>query len=401
MRVWIVAVALLAACRGDRARPHRDDAAPASRSLVPKLLPSEDPAAALARLDGEVALYQQRGELPAAIGALVDRAGIHGRVEDYQAALALSQKFLDTATGPSQKDAWRLRTRVLTRVHRFTEARAALEHVKTGALNATEWRELEAAIDEASGQLDKSAPVREQVAKDWGSTTNLVSLAGSLAAQDKLDDALAVMPKAAAALHDNSPELLAYLLFQWGRIYELRGEPAAAREFYAAARTRLPTLEETTHLAQAMVATGDVAAAKKLVTDELAHDRHPELLALAAQLGHDDALAAEARREWDRYVAALPEAFSDHAARFYLTIDPQHALVLARANLANRDTREARALVVEAALAAKDPAAACEVVGALATSPLRTERFTAWRALSACGHSAEAEKLGNELGIRN
>ena len=401
MRAWIVAVALIAACRGDHARPHRDEAAQASRSLVPKLPPSEEPAAVLARLDGEVELYQQRGELPTAIAKVLDRAGIHGRLEDYETALALSQKLVDTAVGPNQASAWRLRTRVLTRVHRFTEARAALEHVKAGALNATEWRELEAAIDEATGHLDRSAPVREQVAKDWGSPTNLISLAGSLAAQGKLDAALAVMPQAAAAVHDNSPELLAYLLFQWGRIYELRGEPAAAREFYAAARARLPTLEETTHLAQAMIATGDSAGANKLVTEELAHDRHPALLALAAQLGGGDALAAEARREWDRYVAALPEAFSDHAARFYLTVDPAHALVLARANLANRDTREARALVAEAALAAKDAAAACEVTGPLATSPLRPERFIAWRALSACGRTDEATRLGSDLGIRN
>jgi hypothetical protein len=183
------------------------------------------------------------------------------------------------------------------------------------------------------------------------------------------------------------------MLFQWGRLYELDGKPAEARPFFEEAHRRLPgSLEATVHLAQAMIATGDDKPAHTLVDAALADNRHPELLAF----DHPD----EAQREWERYVAALPEAFSDHAARFYLTRDPARALVLARTNLANRDTPEARALVAEAALAAGDAASACAVVDPLIAGPApRAQRFVAWRALSKCGRGPEAERLAHDLGI--
>jgi thioredoxin-like negative regulator of GroEL len=391
--VWraIAAVALLAACRGDRPAPaaHRD------ASVVPHLPASEDPAAVMRRIDATPELYRARNQDGFTIPALLERAAVRGRLEDYQDALALSARWVEAE--PKQELAWRLRVQALSRVHRFADARAALEGLKA---RSTEWQDLEATIDEASGHLERSGPVREATARTWRSPTNLVAWAASLALEGKLDDALAVMPKAAAAVHDNSPTLLEYILFQWGRLYEQKGEMAAARELFAAARARLPTLEATTHLAQTMIATGDSAGAKKLVDGALAADRHPELLALAAQLGAP--LVDEARREWERYVAALPEAFSDHAARFYLGpgADPSRALALARVNLANRDTREARALVVEAALAAHDATAACEVVEPIVGPPaLRAQRFIAWRALAACGRNAEADRLATELGI--
>jgi hypothetical protein len=292
----------------------------------------------------------------------------------------------------------------LSRAHQFVAARAALEEVKKRSLNETEWQELAATLDEATGK--STVAVRETIAHEWPSPTNLVAWAASLALDGKLDEALAIMPKAAAAVHDNPPELLVFILFQWGRLFEQKGEPAAARQLFAAAYARLPTLEATTHLAQAMIATGDRPAAGQVVAAALADDRQPELIALAAELAPDPARRAtlldEARREWDRYVAALPEAFADHAARFYLGAgaDPGNAFALARRNLANRDTREARALLVEAALAVHDDAAACAVVEPISAPPAsRAQRFIAWRALTACGRANEADRLASQLGI--
>lgn len=361
---------------------------------------SEDPAQAMSELDAAVAIYDQRGSAGDVISAHLQRAAARGQLDDYQAALARSAKWI--ADEPNQVAAWRSRFSALSRVHRFADARKALAEIQKRSLAAGEWEDLEASLDEATGK--SSLAIRESLEQRWGSTTNLVSLAASLSLEGRLDDALALMPKAAANLRDNSPALLEYLLFQWGRLYEQKGEMAAAREFYAAARARLPVLEATTHLAQTMIATGDRAGAKQLVDRELKTNRHPELLALAGDLDGDPALVAEARREWERYVAALPEAFSDHAARFYLAGggDPARALVLAKANLANRDTREARALYVEAALAAKDPHEACTAVGPLLGPPaLRSQQFLAWRALTACGRTEEAQRLAEKLGIRN
>jgi hypothetical protein len=385
MRI-LVAVALLAACRGSTAKKHDAGHAPASAvsdPVLPRLPRSPDGVAEVKRLEAELPLARDPNTaLPLSLAL----AKIRGRLEDYQDALARTQAWL--AAKPDDVDALRARVQALTSVHRFGEARALLEKVPL-----TQRMDLDITLDEATGHLERSAPAREANAKNYASTQNLVAYAASLGLQGKIDDALAVMPRAAAALHDNSPELLSWMLFQWGRLYELDGKPAQARPFFEEAHRRLPgSLEATVHLAQAMIATGEEPQARALVEAALADNRHPELLAFE----HPD----EAQREWERYVAALPEAFADHAARLYLTRDPARALALARTNLANRDTPEARALVAEAALAAGDAASACAAVEPLIAGPApRAQRFIAWRALAKCGRTAEADRLARDLGI--
>jgi len=387
----VAAVALLAACHGHRARRHDAGPAPASAvSEVPKLPKSPEGTAELQRLASELELAKDPVTAMPLAFAL---ATIRGRLEDYEDVLARSQAWLTAR--PGDPEALNMRVKALAAVHRFADARALLDKLPPDMRE-----EQEMSIDDATGHFDRSGPARAQRAAANPSTVNLVGYAGSLAIQGRTADALAVMHKAAAGIADNAPELFAWMLFQWGRIYELDGKLATAREFYAEAHKRLPGyLEATAHLAQAMIATGDTAGAKTLVEGELAHDRHPALLALAVQLGHPE-LLDETKREWERYVAALPEAFSDHAARFYLTVDPARALVLAQANLANRDTPEARSLVAEAALAAGDAKTACDAADPLVSEPApRAQKFVAWRALSKCGRTAEAERLARDLGI--
>ncbi|MDB4956641.1 MAG: hypothetical protein JWO36_4210 [Myxococcales bacterium] len=398
MRRAVVAVALFAACHGDTGARHdagRDRPASAI-SAVPRLPPTEDGAEEMRALDQRIEIH--RAEPGLEISLLLDRAQLRGQVEDYQAAVAMSAAWI--ARAPKDPAAWRARTVALTRVHAFTEARAALEHMRPLVVESTEWSELATAIDEATGKLAASIPAREAAARIWANASNLSMLANSLALQGNYDDALAAMARAAEALRAPTPELAAWTLFQWGRIHEQKGELAIARQFYEASLARLPgSLEPTVHLAQALIGTGDTAAANRLVERALAENRHPALLALAAP--HQPALVDEAKRGWERYVAALPLAFSDHAARFYLGVgdDPRRAAVLAAANLANRDTYEARSLLVEAALASKDAPTACMTAGPLvARSVPRPYRFVAWRAFSECKRP-EADVLAREFGM--
>jgi hypothetical protein len=131
-----------------------------------------------------------------------------------------------------------------------------------------------------------------------------------------------------------------------------------------------------------------------MVAAALADDHHPELLALAGKID-------EAKRAWERYVEGFPKAFAGHAARFYLGPghDPARAFELARIDHANRDTVEARLLVVEAALAAGAAGAACELAPPLARGT-RAHQFLAWRAFTACQRTGEAQTLASHLGIR-
>ncbi len=386
MRCVIAAALLLAGCRGEH--HDRRDPAPKVSSPVPKLSLSPDGVAELTALDRRIEIHQDDPKTELAY--LGERASARGRLEDYQAMLAISADWV--AKAPDDSDAWVARAHALAAVHDFTGARAALGHV-TGDAGADE----AIALDEATGHRDRSLPGREAAARVRHDATTLTQYIASLALAGRFDEARAAIPKAAALVRDNPPALFAWFYFQWGRVYEQAGDLATARAFYEASRARMPNVEVTAHLVAADLATNDTVAAKRLVAETLATDRHPSIVELGVSLGLTS--VADAKAAWERYLATLPLAFADHAARFYVTVDPPRALALAQTNLANRDTPEARALVIVAALAANDPAAACAVVDPLLEAPQRADRFTAWRAVSRCGRGSDAARLARDLGI--
>jgi tetratricopeptide (TPR) repeat protein len=399
MRQLVVAVALLAACRGDHKSSHdRAGSAAASAPLVPHIFASDDGVAALTNVDRKIAILEQRDDPEQLIGLLGVRATFRGRLEDYLEADKRSAAWV--ATAPDDPRAWKARTSALTAIHEFTAAREALSHVKKLERDDSEWLDLEVTIDEASGRRDRSMAARTEGARRFPNAKSLTLYAATLAFQGRFDEAIAQIAPAAESLRDNSAETMAWLYFQWGRLYEQKGDYASARAFYQEAHDRLPGyVEANAHLAQTMMLTGDPAGAKQVVTAALAGDRNPALLDLAAQLGLGSVDAA--RAEWERYLAALPKAFSDHAARFFVATgkDPKRAEELAKANLANRDVPEARELVVQTALAAGDTAGACDAAGPLADAALRAHRFAAWQAFSRCGRTADAARLAKALGI--
>jgi tetratricopeptide (TPR) repeat protein len=378
----LVALALLTACRGGqhaRKDAGRPEDAPASRvSVVPKLPATDDGDAALRSLDAEIASTTGNHQLE----LLLVRAGIRGSLDDYRAALASSAKLVT----PTDFVAWKLRVDALSRVHRFADATAALQKLAK-LVHESELVGSRATIDDGIGNTEAALTARASLAASWPSPLHVTIYAATLAELGRFDEALALLPKATTNVTYNTPIFINWLLFQWGRIYEQKGEMAVARDFYIEAHARLPgSVETLEHLVLTLRATGDTTRANAL----LAGQTHPSLLALAG-----DPRAAD---EWERYVAALPEAFADHAARHYLATKPKRALELARIDFANRPNRLAsRALVVEAALAAGEPA--CELVEPLVRAPLKAQRFLAWKALSACGRKAEADRLAAELGI--
>ncbi|MFT3697203.1 MAG: hypothetical protein QM831_28935 [Kofleriaceae bacterium] len=359
---------------------------------MPKLGISDDGAVELRAINKRIEIH--RNEPAQEIGLLLLRATYRGRAEDYVEAEKRSADWI--ATAPNDLAAWQTRTGALSAVHEFTAARAALARVQQLARDKSDWLDLETSIDEADGHRDRSFPRRLEAATKYPTTINRTMYAAALALDGRYDEAIREIEPAAKALRDNSPEQLSWLLFQWGRLYEQKGELAHAREFYQQAHDRFPGYGEVNaHLAQTMQLTNDREAATRVLTDALAWDRHPALLELAGQTD-------EARTAWEHYVTVLPRAFSDHAARFYLGSghDPARALALAQQNLANRNVPEARALVVEAAMAAHDSTAACDAAEGLVTAPIRAHRFTAWQALSACGRTAAADQLAKDLGIK-
>jgi tetratricopeptide (TPR) repeat protein len=358
-------------------------------TVAPRLPVTPDGAMELRALDEELA---QARHAETKLALLLERAAIRQRLEDYLEARELSAAWV--ADAPGSLAAWTARARVLSRIHDLTGARDALERVKHAARDPSDWEDLAAAIADLAGEHARAAELRERAARAWPTPVRLTLWAGSLARLGRTDEALAVMPRAAAALRGPPAKLVAWLLFQWALLHEQRGEPAAARRLLEEARRRLPGhVEVAVHLAEALRATGGDATSLATAAAAADPDPYPDLLALAGRL-------PEARAGWERYVAALPAAFADHAARFYLGAgaDPRRALALARTSLAHRPTAEARALAIEAALAAGEPAVACELATPLAEGT-RPHQLLAWRAFTACGDREAARRIATHLGI--
>lgn len=398
----LVIVALLAACRGDKRRAREQPTPEGSGSaavvsVVPTLPMSEDGAAAMALLDGDI--ERAAGDHLKLVGLLLDRAAIRGWLEDYTRALAVSQTAIEKQ--PASIDAHVMRARVQLAVHAFADARATL--ARLAELGDTRYApELQVDLDQATGKLDTTVAARKARVELGADAVSLTLYAAALADTGRVDEGIAQIALASQRLRSNTPQYLAWLLFQWGRLYEQKGQLALARDFFAEAHRRLPAhVEATVHLAQALAGTGDRKGARALVLEGEPDRQHPSLLALAGVLASDSARAAAATKAWERYVAALPSAFADHAARYYLDSgnNSRRALELAEVNLAARDTPAARALLVEAALAEGDPVRACGEAKPLETAQ-RREQFVAWRAYTACGQKADAERLSTELGIR-
>ncbi|MDB4962269.1 MAG: hypothetical protein JWP01_2268 [Myxococcales bacterium] len=405
MKYLVVAAALLSGCRGDHRRAPREDAAIAvAPSMVPALPRSPDSAQELRALDLEI--ERARIALPAGdpaplITGLARRAAIRGRLDDFTDVDQQSKAWAERA--PSEPAAWRSRIAVLIQLHRFAEARAALASLVPLTRDRSEWESLAATLDEASGQPERAVAYRERAATVEASAVTITALAANLADRGELTEAIALIPRAAAALRDPSPVLVSWLLVQWGQLHTRNGAPAAARELFAEAHARMPGyVEASVQLAHAIRATGGDPRA--VATEALADGPHPELLAIA---GTPDAAAAL----WDRYTTAHRAAFADHAARFYLAgatasgAEPSgvgarvaKAIALATDNFANRPTLDARALLVEAQLAGT-PSEACSLVDPLLAST-RAHQFLAWRALTACGRTTDAARVATTLGIR-
>jgi tetratricopeptide (TPR) repeat protein len=394
---------LAGGCRGDRApaggteptatTPRHAAGATTPRTIVLALPQSPDGAQELVALDLQITQGRTANDPEALIPALSRRAMLRGRHEDFREALARSLAW--THDDNQNPHAWAVRISILTQAHQFSQADRAFADLEPLAHDPSEWEPLAATLFEARGTPERARDYRERAATIHPTAGNLTHLAANLAMRGQLDEAIAMIPRAAAALRDPSPVLVAWLLVQWGRLYVQRGEPAAARQLFEEAHRRMPGyVEATVQLGAAIRATGgdprEVAAAALA-----AEPQHPELLALAGR-------TADAHQAWAVYLTyPLEEAFADHAARFYLGAgrDPGKALRLAATNFTNRQTIEARSLLVEARLTNAMWKEACHDAQPLATGT-RTQQFLAWRAFTACSQTAEADRLAQTLGIR-
>jgi tetratricopeptide (TPR) repeat protein len=368
-------------------------------------LSTTDGAIALGNLDADIrAIELELGKNPKVdrmltlAEELATRGRYLGKLADYEKAAALTEAAVMRAPQDARAYAGRAKTRAL--YHRFEEAARDLDRAEALGAPKREISSERAAMLQAVGRYDEALAIRRALTQEKSDLSSLGSEASVLADMGDRDQAEKLFVDAQYHYRDVSPFPLAWLWFQEGMMWERLGRPSRARALFEAAAVRVPGYAHAiSHLASLEPA----ERAADLLRPVVASSDDPEyegqlgiLLSQTSERAKGDELVARAKREYDALTTRHPEAFADHAARFWLGVgaDPRKALVLAQKNLAARPTRDAVALSIDAAISAGDRAAACAgAERALALPhPTGPVHLLAARALDACGRTGQAEE---------
>jgi len=299
--------------------------------------------------------FTQDARTPGVAEALVDmerlRAQFLGDLDalDRLEALALQFACVDDASRAAV-----IHADVASTVHRFEDARNELARaaLMDTSRDAIERRLL--AIDQACGlDLDTVLDARNRIAAASGRAEDLIPLGAVLADLERFSEADAVYQRAFYRYDGISPFPLAWVCFQlgllWGELVPVPDLDLASR-WYRCAIAYLPGhVSARVHLAEIYTGQGQASDAEALLRPALA-SCVPEVRwrladALTAQERSEEASMEldAARRGFEDLLGKHLLAFADHAAEFYAGSgnDPPRALELARANVANRQTRRA------------------------------------------------------------
>lgn len=333
-------------------------------------------------LDGEIDDARERSARGEAFfrhklpESLLDRASHLGTMADYDEADAVSAKSAELE--PDDGGVLETRAHVLSALHRFGDALAMLDTAAKHGAPGDEVQRSRATIFLATGRCAEAAKI-------WPAVPYPIDMAARGAMEQRLGHpelAETLFERARMEFRDVSPFTLGWMDFERARAFEREGRNDMARAYLEDALAAFP---EYAHAAvhAATYEPPDKAIAMLEVVEKRADD--PDVFA-----AHADALRrlrrdAEARAMTDRaksrieeLLAKHPEAFADHAARFFLGGggDVKRALDLAKAAAARAPSEETLEVWLLAARASNATAEACAAVKAAdaTTCPLRGSR---------------------------
>jgi tetratricopeptide (TPR) repeat protein len=304
------------------------------------------------------------------VDLLLTRVQFTGSFGDFDRAIEIAEGAVrDHGNKP---DAFRLRARAASAVHRFDDAERDLgSAARLGAdvdaalasIRIAQGRELEAARAFARARVERAATLE-----------HLGLLANAEAALGEFEAADEHYAAALATLRDASPFPVAQLCFQRGVMWaEQAGSPERALPHYVEAVRRLPAyVVANVHLAELEAGLGRRDGAIERLRGIVDRSDDPEPAGLLGELllekdAADPAARGLVERAQAAYRALLERhrgAFLDHAAEFFAGpgADAPLASRLAQENLALRQTPRAHALAIEAAFAAHDSPLACRLM---------------------------------------
>lgn len=317
----------------------------------------------------------------------LERAQVLANVDDFEKADAVGSGLVKSY--PTNGLAHYAHALALGALHKFDAAWAELD--EAARLNAPPDRVKGSRVSilMARGRYDEAEKLLAPL-DDHSLPTAMVTTAILDGRMQKNDEAERLFEKARSSLVDVSPFPVAWMDFQRGMFLESQGKETAARAYYIEALQAIPVyVHAAVHLSLTDPPERAIARLEALRTETT----DPDLLAALAdahrRAKHEPEakkLTEQARARYDELVAKHPEAYRDHAARFFLAAgnDPKKALGLAEKNAQLRPTEEALDLWMGAATAANDKAQIC--ASAIAMKQLRWASETRKRLAAAASN---------------
>ncbi|HEY1958057.1 MAG TPA: hypothetical protein VGH28_20690 [Polyangiaceae bacterium] len=354
----------------------------AAAKFVPSPRPeTQSPEISINNLDGEIADGERRAPKEAFFrnllpNKLIERASYLGTTKDYDEADELSRKNLEES--PGDPAVIMTRAHVLSTLHEFGAALRELDDAAAHGASDDDVKRSRATIFLATGKCAEAESL-------WPVLPVALDMAARGAMQQRLGRpgvAEELFERARVDFRDVSPMTFAWMDFERARAFEREGDRVKARAYLEDALAAFPQYAHAAVHA-ATVEPPEEAIAHLLVVEKRADD--PDVLAAHADAlrreKHDDearAMTERARARFEEILAKHPQAFEDHAARFFLGEggDVKRALALAKSSAANAPIEETLELWLLAARANGDSAEACAALAAAekTTCPLRGSR---------------------------
>ena len=317
-------------------------------------------------------------------------------VEDYEKADALGAAAVKA--NPKSAATHLMHAMSLGAFHRFDEQSKELDEAAKLGAPAQQVSGTRVGLLMATGRYDDALKLMAPI-EEGSAATAMVTTAVLRAHMQKPAEAEALFDRARVSFVDVSPFPVAWMDFQRGTLLEAAGKEKEARAYYLEALETIPTY---THAAVHAAITDAPERAIERLEALRSISTDPDVVAALAdaqkRAKRDDAAkksAEAARTRYEELVAKHPEAYRDHAARFYLGAgnDSKKALEYAEKNAKLRPTEEAIDLWMAAAAAAQRKDQIC--ASALAMKQLayasETRKRLAAAASSDCPEAGAAD----------
>src|SRR5258705_13026463 len=259
-----------------------------------------------------------------------------GHIADYERADEMAAQLVRDAATDGTAFVARARTRAV--FHRFTDALDDIDRAERLGLDVTITNRDRAAIFQALGRYDEALAIRKAAADRRASFENVAALVGLYSERDDSDAAERLYAESRRRYRGVSPFPLALLDFQLGLMWMNKDRLDDARNSFDAARRRVPAYAPAQgHLAEIEAELGEIESSVARLSSLAASSDDPDYAAQLARILRDAGCAQFqdwsrlAAARYDELVASHPEAFSDHAAEFWLAAgtNPDKALRLA------------------------------------------------------------------------